>query len=68
MRIVNDIIKKLDKTGSTDRTSASSRPRTRTHENTKVVFSLNKAVNQWLKEFCWSFWLKEDNDEQRGLH
>jgi len=23
----------------------------KTHENTKVVFSLNKAIDQWLSEF-----------------
>ena len=41
--------------------SASDRPRSsRTHENTAVVLVLIKAIDQLLKECCWSFWLKED--------
>jgi len=59
-------MRKLDKTGSTDRTSASGRPcSSRTHENEnfsskRSLVSLNKAIEQWLREFCWSFLLKED--------
>jgi len=29
------------------------------HENTKVVFSLYNAIDQWMRDFCWSFWLKD---------
>jgi len=44
---------KIDKADSTDRPSASSCPNfSQTHKNTNVAFLLNKAVNQWLREFC----------------
>jgi len=30
----------------------------REHTKTlKSFISLNKVIDQWLKEFCWSFWL-----------
>ena len=63
---LKDLMRKLDKTGSTDRTSTSGRPcSSRTHENEnfsskRSLVSLNKAIEQWLREFCWSFLLKED--------
>jgi len=49
-RMLNDLIRKLAKAGSTNRTSAIGCSRSsRTHENSQAVFfSLNKAVGQWL--------------------
>jgi len=51
-RMLNNLIRKLDKTGSTDRTSAIAvflalRDHT---TNTDVVLSLNKEIDQWLKD------------------
>jgi len=58
--MLNDLLRKLNITGSTDRISASGRPRSSpTHDNSKVVSSLNKAINQWLKFFLVEL-LKED--------
>jgi len=51
-RLLNGLARKLAKAGSTDRTSASGRSRSsRSQENTKVVYSLNKAAKQWRKNF-----------------
>jgi len=63
----NGLIRKLDKTGSTDRTSASGRPRSlRTHEDTTVVFFRltrrltggweNFAGRSGLKKTWWIMW------------
>ena len=42
-RALNDVIRKPDKTGSTDRTSASGCPCcSRTRENTKAVFTVDE--------------------------
>jgi len=36
----------------------------REHTKTlRLYFSLNSVIDWWLREFCRSFWLKEDNSE-----
>jgi len=52
-RTLNDLIKKLDKTSSTDRTLAGGPRSSRTHEDTKVVFSLKKGDQPEAEKICW---------------
>jgi len=59
--MLNNLIKKLDKTGSTKRTLASSHLHPlRIREKNQGCFLFKKSINQWLGDCFWSLWLRED--------